>query len=45
MAQAEDERLSKEDKSLIEETVLVNKKVSLGYDGSERWVEDKYPLS
>ena len=31
-----DERLSEEDKSLKEETVLVNKKVSFGHNGSRR---------
>ena len=41
MAQAEDERLSEEDKYLTEETVLVNKKVSFGHNGSRRWAEDK----
>ena len=33
VAQAEDERLSEEDKSLTEETVLINKKVSFGHNG------------
>ena len=44
MAQAEDERLSEEDKSLTEEIVLVNKKVSFDHNGSRRWAEDKYIL-
>ena len=44
MAQTEDEKLSKEDKSLTEETVLLNKKVSFGHNGSRRWAEDKYLL-
>ena len=44
MAQIEDERLSEEDKSLTEETVLVNKKVSFGHNGSRRWAEDEYLL-
>ena len=44
MAQIEDERLSEEDKSLTEEIVLVNKKVSFDRNGSRRWAEDKYIL-
>ena len=44
MAQAEDESLSKEDKSLTEENVVVNKKVSFDHNGSRRWAEDKYIL-
>ena len=42
MAQAEDKMLFEEDKSLTEETVLVNKKVSFGHNGLRRWDEDKY---
>ena len=41
MAQAEDERLFKEDKSLLEETVLVSKEVSSGHNGLKGWVEDE----
>ena len=41
MAQAKDEGLSKEKKSLSEETVLVNKEVSFGDNGSRTWAEDK----
>ena len=44
MAQAEDERLFEEDKSLTEETMLVNKKVSFDHNGSRRWAKDKYIL-
>ena len=36
MVQAEDERLFEEDKSLTEETMLINKKVSFGHNGSRR---------
>ena len=41
MAQVEDERLSEEDKSLSEETVLVNKEVSFGHNDLRGWAEDK----
>ena len=37
----EDEGLFKEEKSLLEETVLVNKEVSFGHNGSRGWAEDK----
>ena len=45
MAQVEDERLSEEDKSLLEEIVLVNKEVSFGHNGLKGWAEDKCILS
>ena len=38
---SEDEGLFKEEKSLLEETVLVNKEVSFGHNGSRGWAEDK----
>ena len=41
MAQAKDERMSKEDKSLSKETVLVNKEVSFGHNGLRGWAEDE----
>ena len=41
MAQTEDDGLSEEEKSLLEETLLVNKEVSFGYNGSREWAEDK----
>jgi len=41
VAQAEDERMSKKDKSLLEETVLVNKGVSFGHNGLRGWAKDK----
>ena len=41
MAQAEDEGLSEEEESLLEETLLVNKEVNFGHNGSTRWSEDK----
>ena len=41
MAQAEDERMSEEDKFLLEEIVLVNREVSFGHNGLRGWVEDK----
>ena len=44
MAQAEDERLSEQEKFQSEETVLVNKDVSFGHNGSKGWAEDKYLL-
>ena len=40
MAQAEDERLSKKDKSLSEDVMLVSKEVSFGYNGLIGWAED-----
>ena len=45
VAQAEDKGLSKEEKSLLEETMLVNKKVSFGHNGSRGWAEDKCILN
>ena len=44
VAQAEDKGLSGEEKSLLEENVLVNKDVSLGHNGSREWTKDKYIL-
>ena len=48
MVQSEDEGLSEEEKSLSEETVLVNREFSLGHNGSREWAEDKcilgYPM-
>ena len=41
VAQAENRGLSEEKKSLSEETVLMNKEVSFGHNGSRGWVEDK----
>ena len=41
MAQAKDKRLSKEEKSSSEETMLVNKEVSFGHNSSREWVKDK----
>ena len=41
VAQAENEDLSEEEKSLSEKIVLVNKEVSFGHNGSRRWAEDK----
>ena len=41
VAQAKDEDLSEEEKYLSEETVLVNKEVSFGHNGSRTWAEDK----
>ena len=41
VAQAEDKGLSGEEKSLLEENVLVNKDVSFGHNGSKGWAEDK----
>ena len=40
-AQAEDKVLSEEEKSLSKETVLVNKEVSFGHNGSRGWADDK----
>ena len=34
MAQAKDKRLSEEEKSLLKETMLLNKNVSFGHNGS-----------
>ena len=44
VAQAEDEGLSEEEKSLLEENVLVNKDVSFGHNGLRGWAKDKYIL-
>ena len=45
MAQAEDNDLSEEEKCSSEETVLMNKKVSFGHNGSRESAEDEYVLS
>ena len=45
MAQAEDKELSEEEKSSSEEIVLMNKKVSFGYNGPREWAEDEYVIS
>ena len=44
MAQAKDNGLSEEEKSSSEETVLMNKKVSFGHNGSRGWAEDECVL-
>ena len=44
MAQFEDKGLSKEEKSSSEETVLMNKEVSFGHNGSKGWAEDECVL-
>ena len=44
MAQAEDNGLSEEEKSSSEETVLMNKEVSFGHNGSREWAEDECVL-
>ena len=41
VAQGEDEGLSKEEKFLSNETVLVNKEVSFGHNGLRGWAKDK----
>jgi len=41
MAHAEDEGLSEEDKSLAEETVLLNKEVCFGHNNLRGSAEDK----
>ena len=41
MAQFEDERVSEEETSLLEETILMSREISLGQNGLRRWVEDK----
>ena len=41
MAQVEDEGLSKNEESLSEEIVFVNKEGSFGHNGLTRWSEDK----
>ena len=45
VAQAEDKGLSEEEKSSSEETVLMNKEVSFGHNGSRRCAEDECVLS
>ena len=37
-------KLFEEGKSWLEETVLLNKKVSFGHNGSRGWAEDKHLL-
>ena len=41
VAQVEDNDLSEKEKSSPKETVLMNKKVSFGHNGSREWVEDE----
>ena len=41
MAQSKDERVSEEETSLPEETILMGREISLGHNGSRRWAEDK----
>ena len=41
MAQAEDKDLLEEEKSSSEETVLMNKKVGFGHNGSREWAKDE----
>ena len=41
MAQAENKNLPEEEKSSSEETVLMNKKVGFGHNGSREWAEDE----
>jgi len=41
VAQAKDERVSKEDKFLSEETVLVDNEVSFGHNGLRGWAKDE----
>ena len=45
MAQADDERLSEKDKSLLEEIMLESKEVSFGHNGLIGWAKDKCILS
>ena len=45
MAQADDERLSEEDKSLSEEIMLVIKEVSFGHNDLIGWAKDKCIIS
>ena len=42
MAQVEDEGLFEEDKSLVEEIVLLNKEVCFGHSSLRGWAEDKF---
>ena len=44
MTQAEDKDLPKEEKSLLKETVLMNKKVGFGHNSSRECAEDEYVL-
>ena len=44
MAQAEDKGLSEKEKFSSEETVLMNKKVSFGHNGSRGWAKDECVL-
>ena len=44
MAQAKDKDLLEEEKSSSEETVLMNKKVGLGHNGSRECAEDECVL-
>ena len=44
MAQAEDKKLSDEDKSLLEEVMLVSEGVSFGHNGLMGWAKDKCVL-
>ena len=44
MVQVEDNDLSEEEKSLLEEIVLINKNVSFGHNGLRECVEDKCVL-
>ena len=44
MAQAKDKDLSKKEKFLPEDNVLMNKNVSFGHNDSIEWVEDEYIL-
>ena len=41
VAQAKDNGLFEEEKFSLEETVLMNKEVSFGHNGSRGWAEDK----
>ena len=45
VAQAEDYKSFKEEKSLIEETMLVNEEVDFSYSGLRGWSEDECLLS
>ena len=45
MAHAEDEELFEKDKSLAEETVLLNKEVCFGHNSLKGWAEDKCIIS
>ena len=41
VVQVEDKDLSEEEKSSLEETALINKKVSFGHNGSKECAEDE----